>query len=171
MTFDLIMFYIFSAGILFFSLLSVTSHKVLRAAFFLLLVLIATAALFFMLQYQFLAAVQITLYAGGIVVLIIFAILLTHQVGSNLEPIDWKKNIFSALVAIGGALITILVILETPFKVRSTFSTELTMQMIGRQLISTDGNGYALPFEVISILLLASMIGAIVVARKRKDTP
>jgi NADH-quinone oxidoreductase subunit J len=75
-----VMFILFSAMIVMFSILTVTSRRILRAATFLLFVLLSTAGLYFMLNYQFLAAVQITLYAGGIVVLIIFSILLTSHI-------------------------------------------------------------------------------------------
>ena len=75
MSFNVIMFYLFSGVILIFSLLTITSRRILRAAVYLLFVLMATAGLYFLLQYQFMAAVQLTLYAGGIVVLIIFSIL------------------------------------------------------------------------------------------------
>ena len=67
-----IMFAVFAIVIIVFSVLTVTSRRILRAAVSLLFVLIATAGLYFLLNYQFLAAVQLTLYAGGIVVLIIF---------------------------------------------------------------------------------------------------
>ena len=69
-----VMFVIFSAVILVFSILTITSRRILRAAVYLLFVLISTAGIYFWLQYQFLAAVQVALYAGGIVVLIIFSI-------------------------------------------------------------------------------------------------
>ncbi len=58
-----------------------------------------------MLNYQFLAAVQLTLYAGGIVVLIIFSILLTSHIDQKFEPVEWKKSLFSALAAIAGAIL------------------------------------------------------------------
>ena len=80
MSFNVVMFYVFSAIILIFSLLTITSRRILRAAVYLLFVLIATAGIYFLLEYQFMAAVQLTLYAGGIVVLIIFSILLTHHI-------------------------------------------------------------------------------------------
>jgi NADH-quinone oxidoreductase subunit J len=80
-----IMFIIFSAMIVVFSILTVTSRKILRAAVFLLFVLVSTSGLYFMLNYQFLAAVQLTLYAGGIVVLIIFSILLTSHLSQKFE--------------------------------------------------------------------------------------
>jgi len=74
-----VMFYLIAAMILIFSVLTVTSRRILRAAVYLLFVLISTAGLYFMMNYNFLAAVQLTVYAGGIVVLIIFSILLTSH--------------------------------------------------------------------------------------------
>src|SRR5665647_378771 len=74
-----VMFYLFGAMILTFSVLTVTTRRILRAAVYLLFVLISTAGVYFMLNYNFLAAVQLTVYAGGIVVLIIFLILLTSH--------------------------------------------------------------------------------------------
>src|SRR5450756_915995 len=87
-----IMFILFSAMIIVFSILTVTSRKILRAAVYLLFVLVSTSGLYFMLNYQFLAAVQLTLYAGGIVVLIIFSILLTSHISQNFESSGLKKN-------------------------------------------------------------------------------
>ena len=84
MTATQIMFVLFSAMIVVFSIMTVTSRKILRAAVYLLFVLVSTAGLYFMLNYQFLAAVQLTLYAGGIVVLIIFSILLNLSGLKNL---------------------------------------------------------------------------------------
>jgi len=84
-------FYIISVIILVFSVLTVTTTKILRAAVYLLFTLVATAAFYFMMEYNFLAAVQLTVYAGGIVVLIIFSILLTHQINTNLDKINVKK--------------------------------------------------------------------------------
>ena len=88
-----IMFYLFSGMIILFSILTVTSRKILRAAFYLLLVLISTSGIYFMLNYQFLAAVQLTLYAGGIVVLIIFSILLTSHISHKFEPVGIQKMV------------------------------------------------------------------------------
>ena len=79
------MFAIFSAVIIIFSILTVTSRRILRAATFLLFVLVATGGMYFLLRFNFLAAIQLTVYAGGIVVLIIFSILLTSHIGEKLE--------------------------------------------------------------------------------------
>jgi NADH-quinone oxidoreductase subunit J len=164
-----IMFYIFSAIILVFSVLTVTSRRILRAATYLLFVLIATAGLYFMLNFQFLAAVQLTLYAGGIVVLIIFSILLTSHISQKFEPIGKLKMIASALATTAGAILTITVLLQYQFEATSEAAIEVNMETIGLSLLSYEKEGFVLPFEVISILLLAAMIGAIVIAKKSKE--
>lgn len=166
MTANEIMFYFFSGMIILFSILTVTSQRILRAAVFLLLVLISTAGLYFLLNYQFLAAVQLTLYAGGIVVLIIFSILLTSHISEKFEPVGKKKLIFSFLATAAGALLTGLTILQYGFSTNVVGTENPDMKIIGKALIGYERDGYALPFEVISILLLAAMFGAIVVAKK-----
>lgn len=164
------MFAVFAAIIIIFSILTVTSRRILRAATFLLFVLVATGGMYFLLRFNFLAAIQLTLYAGGIVVLIIFSILLTSHIAEKLEAPSWKK-IIPALLASGfGAVITIATILQYNFPAEVVATSERTdIRVIAKSLISTEKFGYALPFEVISILLLAAMVGAIILAKKRKD--
>jgi NADH-quinone oxidoreductase subunit J len=169
MTNNQLMLTIFSAVIIIFSILTVTSRRILRAATFLLFVLVATAGLYFMLRFNFLAAIQLTLYAGGIVVLIIFSILLTSQVGQKLETTTWKKKLVAFIAAAFGATICIITILENKFPMEVTSPGRTDVSLIGQSLLSTGKYGYALPFEVISILLLAAMVGAIILAKKRKD--
>jgi NADH-quinone oxidoreductase subunit J len=169
MTGNQFMFFVFAAIIVVFSLLTVTSRRILRAATFLLFVLVSTAGLYFMLRFNFLAAIQLTLYAGGIVVLIIFSILLTSQIAEKLEQPALAKKVFAALAAIIGASLCIYTILAYNFIPSGVASVGTNIETIGQALISTGKYGYALPFEVISILLLAAMVGSIVVAKKRKD--
>jgi len=121
-----------------------------------------------MLNYQFLAAVQLTLYAGGIVVLIIFSILLTSHINERMEGIEWKKAIFSAIAVVLGIVLCSTTILQFKFNASTIATKEVNMDKIGRDLLGYGQGGYALPFEVISILLLAAMVGAIVVAKKEK---
>ena len=164
------MFAIFAAIIIIFSILTVTSRRILRAATFLLFVLVATGGMYFLLRFNFLAAIQLTLYAGGIVVLIIFSILLTSHIAEKLEAPSWKKVIPAFLAAAFGAVITIMTILQYNFPKEIVADGDRTnIREIARSLISTEKFGYALPFEVISILLLAAMVGAIILAKKRKD--
>jgi len=166
MTSNQIMFILFSAMITVFSLLTVTSRKILRAAVYLLIVLVSTSGLYFLLNYQFLAAVQLTLYAGGIVVLIIFSILLTSHISQKFESPGLQKIVFSAIAALAGAILAIISILDYTFSATTEAAKEVDMRLIGKSLLSTGYDGYVLPFEVISVLLLAAMVGAIVIAKK-----
>jgi NADH-quinone oxidoreductase subunit J len=161
-----VLFYLFAGLLLLFSILTVSSRKILRAAVFLLFSLVLTAALYFLWDYLFMASVQLMLYAGGIMVLIVFSVLLTHNIDHKFDPMEFKKIIFSALLSLVGAVTVIYVILSHPFKTSTLAAAPISPEDIGRGFLSYGENGYILPFEVISILLLAAMIGAIVIAKK-----
>jgi NADH-quinone oxidoreductase subunit J len=166
MALNVFMFYLLSATILIFSVLTVTSRIILRAAIYLLFVLIGTAGLYFLLHYEFMAAVQLALYAGGIVVLIIFSILLTSHISHRFK----RPNLVNLIMGIGVALLGSGIVLFTlhGHVFNRTVNSEVVtnMTLIGNQLMSTGKNGYVLPFELISILLLAAMVAAIIIAKK-----
>lgn len=168
MTLSDIIFYLFVGSILTFSVLTVTSRRILRSAVYLLFVLVSTAGLYFMLNYNFLAAVQLTVYAGGIIVLIIFSILLTSHVSEKAVVAPVRQQIFSALAVAAGAVLTLMTIFKFGFTPATSPAIDSNVQNVGRALVSYGRDGYALPFEVISILLLAAMVGAIVLAKKEK---
>ncbi len=168
MTGPRIIFFILAATIVVFSILSVTSRKILRAAIYLLFVLVAMAGLYYMMNFAFLAAVQLILYAGGIVVLIIFSILLTSQINSKLDPPKRSHLLSGALTAIGGIALSAFTILQFAFKPSTAAPIGTDMRTIGLALMGTGDNGYALPFEVISILLLAALVGSIFIALKNR---
>ena len=161
-------FFILSFIILIFSVLTVTSRRILRAAVYLLFVLLGTAGIFFMLNFYFLAAVQLTVYAGGIVVLIIFSIMLTSHVNEKLESAGLKKIVFSLIAAAAGAFVCLYSILNYNFPKVSDAVNDSSMRNIGKQLLSYKDSGYVLPFEVISILLLAAMVGSIIIAKREQ---
>jgi NADH-quinone oxidoreductase subunit J len=162
-----IIFYILAAFILTTALLSVISRKIFRSAIWLLFSLIGIAGLYFWMEVEFIAAVQIVVYVGGIVVLIIFSIFLTQQSGKEMPKTPLLRTIASALSVLFGFTLTALLIYQNGFIANEgVFSTEVSR--IGEALISTEENGFALPFEVVSILLLAAMIGCIVIALKTK---
>jgi NADH-quinone oxidoreductase subunit J len=163
-----IMFLLLAVVIVIFGILTVTSRKILRAAVYLLFVLVATAGIYFQLNYNFLAAVQLTVYAGGIVVLIIFSILLTSHISENMNKPSLLSSLFSALAAGAGAILAIATIFTFTFTPTTNVAIESDVKNIGKNLISYGDNGYVLPFEVISILLLAAMIAAIIIAKKEK---
>lgn len=166
MTGPKIIFFILAAAIVVFSILSVIDRRILRAAIYLLFVLVAMAGLFYMMNFQFLAGVQLILYAGGIVVLIIFSILLTSQINSKLDR-PKRSHLFSGIItAVGGIALSAVTVLQFVFKPTQAAAVEVNMRTIGLQLMGTGEQGYALPFEVISILLLAALVGTIFIARK-----
>jgi NADH-quinone oxidoreductase subunit J len=168
MTGPKIIFFILAVSIVVFSILSITSRRILRAAIFLLFVLVAMAGLYYMMNFQFLAAVQLMLYAGGIVVLIIFSILLTSQINSKLELPKLTHLLLGGLTAVGGIALSAMTILKYAFKPTQEAAIGTDMRTVGLQLLDTGEHGYALPFEVISILLLAALVGSIFIAQKRK---
>ncbi len=166
---NIFIFYTFAAIILLFSLLTVTSRKILHAAVFLLFVLVSTSGLYFLMEYYFLAAVQLTLYAGGIIVLIVFSILLTSGIDDKFPLVKPLKAGASALTAFLGFLLILSALLKFNFTPSEIPGVVPNMKMIGTSLLSYGDRGYVLPFEAISILLLAAMLAAIVIAKKKGE--
>ena len=166
-----IIFYTIAAIMITFSLLAVTSRRILRAAVYLLFALGGTAALYFMVDYYFLAAVQLIVYAGGIVVLIIFSIVLTTHINEKLERPAPLKVFITALVVLGTCALTIHTLTNHSFIQKTGTVTETTVSVIGEKMMGYGVGGYVLPFEVISILLLAAMVGAIVIAKRTPQKP
>lgn len=101
---SIIVYVVIALTIVICSVLAVTTRKILRAATYLLFTLFATAALYFKLDYEFLGAVQIAVYAGGIVVLFVFSILLTSHPGDNSAKLASRKR---ALGLVGSLLLLI----------------------------------------------------------------
>jgi NADH-quinone oxidoreductase subunit J len=163
-----VMFILFSAMIVMFSILTVTSRRILRAATFLLFVLLSTAGLYFMLNYQFLAAVQITLYAGGIVVLIIFSILLTSHIDHKFDKVPAQKLIMGVIAAGSGIALSLITLLTYNFVPANQEPISADMNTIGKSLLNYGDHGFVLPFEVISVLLLAAIVAAVVIAKRKK---
>jgi NADH-quinone oxidoreductase subunit J len=163
-----IIFYILSAIILGGGLLAVKARKIFRAAVFLLFSLIGIAGLYFYLNYEFLGAVQIVVYVGGIVVLIIFSIFLTAESGSDMKKPAIGRALASGLATAFACALTLWLIKGQSFQSNMNETIEPSVRNIGRQMLSTTEHGYILPFEVVSILLLAAMIGCIVIAIKPK---
>jgi NADH-quinone oxidoreductase subunit J len=163
-----IIFYILAAVIIVCSLMAVTTQKIIRSATFLLFVLLGTAGLYLLLNYHFLMAVQIAVYAGGVMVLFIFAILLTNEPGRDVKFEKPGRMFIAALASLAGLAICGHIIFYNVNKFYTYVTQdELQMQDIGMAMMGTDKYQYLLPFEAISILLLACIIGGIMIARKR----
>jgi NADH-quinone oxidoreductase subunit J len=163
-----IIFYLLAALTLVSGLLAVTSRQIFRSAIYLLFSLLGMAGLYFWLNYEFVAAVQIVVYAGGIAVLIIFSVFLTHQSGEELPAPVGNRSLFSALAAISGFLLAIAQVYRHSFETSDKKSVDASVSEIGSRMLATGEGGFALPFEVVSVLLLAAMIGCIVIAMRAK---
>jgi NADH-quinone oxidoreductase subunit J len=168
---NLILFFCLGIAILLLSVLAITTQSLLRSAVYLLLVLVCTAGLYLFLNYHFLAAVQISVYAGGVVILFVFAIFLTTSKKEVLLGYSFKRYIYGALAMVLGIGVTAFALVKHKFLYASEAGLpgdrEIDMKMIGQALLGTEKHQYLLPFEVLSVLLLACIIGGIVIARKR----
>ena len=164
-----IAFYVVAAAIAVCSVLAVTTGKILRAATYLLFVLFGTGALYGILGYTFLGAVQLMVYAGGIVVLSVFSILLTQSDKDMKYKIRKAKLVSVLLTTLAGAALVLFLVFTNGFALNMIpQGVELPAREIGLALIGTGKHQFVLPFEVVSVLLLACMIGSILIARKEK---
>ena len=166
---NIILYFVIALAIIVFSVLTVTTRQILRSATYLLFVLFATAAIYFQMDYPFLGAVQLAVYAGGIVVLFVFSILLTHQPGKDAQRIESSRRVLGAIAALlgvgacGFALFSYANFCGRQLQEAHSWD----INEIGQFLLSTDKFGYLLPFEAVSVLLLACIIGGVVIARRR----
>jgi len=152
-----------------FSLLVVTLKNLLHAALSLIAAFGVTAGLYILLNAEFVAAAQVMVYIGGIVIFIVFAILLTTKLGEKFLPSNRLVKGVSFLIA-SGVFIPLALFFKSA-KLTSTASEGSqngSIEAIGLRLMNIGADGFIVPFEVISILLLASVIGAITVARKSR---
>ncbi len=166
---NIILYFIIALAIIVFSVLAVTTRKILRAATYLLFVLFATAFVYFQLDFEFLGAVQIAVYAGGILVLFVFAIMLTHKPGKESEPLSSEKRVLGLSAAVTGVAVCGYALFSYgQFCVQKLLPAgDYSIEQIGKALLNSDKFGLLLPFEAVSVLLLACIIGGVVVARRR----
>ena len=108
-------------------------------------------------------------YAGGIVVLYVFSILLTSGEGDRtIDKLKRSKLVAGLGATVVGAIIVLFITLKHKFIVTTDLvPLEIDIKTIGHSMLSSDKYGYLLPFEAVSILLLACIVGGLVIARKR----
>ncbi|MCE5300439.1 MAG: NADH-quinone oxidoreductase subunit J [Spirochaetia bacterium] len=163
---ETLLFYVFAAAIVFTAVMMVLSPNIFHSAIYLALCLFGVAAIFAMLGSFFLAGLQVLIYIGAVVVLTIFVISLTRQVSGESDA--QMGNILPAFLTAGlSTTLIILAVLKTDWNTmagESVAALEKTnnVTLLGNQLISS----FVLPFEVISVLLLAALIGAVVIVSK-----
>jgi NADH-quinone oxidoreductase subunit J len=138
------------------------SRNIIYSAFSLLGTFAGVAGLYVFLGADFVAAVQLLIYVGGILVLILFAVMLTHRI-TDVEVTNRAAGRIPALI-ITGVLIYLLIdtVRETPWAKAKEIIYQPTTAKIGDLFLES----YLLPFELASLVLLAAMIGAVVLSRK-----
>ncbi len=156
------LFYIFSFVVIVSGILVVVAKNIFHCALFLILCLFSVAGIYVLLGADFIAAVQVLLYVGAIAVLMIFAIMLTAKVSgigikqqNEQVPVAIITTVAFVAIALFGLGKTIWNVKDTDIPANATMS-------IGKLLLTT----YVVPFEIVSVVLLTALIGAIVIARR-----
>ena len=167
-----IMFIILAVVIIGSALLCVTTSRIMRAATFMLFVLFGVAGIYFLLDYTFLGAAQISVYAGGVTMIYVFAIQLVSKrtLQGMVENLKTSRLLGYGLVTLVSLVVVCLILLKTGFytNFEATPDAEISMKEIGTALVGSDKYQYVLPFEFISLFLFACIIGGLVVARKEE---
>ena len=167
---SLVMFCILAVIILGSAVMCVMTKRIMRSITFLLFVLLGVAGLYFLLDYTYLGAAQIAVYAGGITILYVFAIQLVSKrtLQGLLEHVKGSKALGRALVCLVGFVTLAVIVLKNHFidMAATVADKEVEMDQVGSALVGADKYGYVLPFELISVFLLACIIGGILIARK-----
>jgi len=143
-------------------LMAVSARNLIRAALGLIIALVGIAGIYFVLEAEFVAVVQILIYVGAISILILFAVMLTRGLMQRDFPAQnsqWIAALFIALLLFAALL---YVIVSTNWHAVETPVASDLIPKLGTELMTT----YLLPFEAVSLLLLAALIGAIVIARE-----
>lgn len=139
----------------------VAAKRLVHSAIFLVLSFLGVAAVYFVARADFLAAVQILIYAGAIMILMLFAIMLTPR-QIELGGGNRAQRTAAGAVSLAFLGVATFALLKTNWPLAATRPDQPTTEEIGKLLLSS----YVLPFELASVLLLAAMVGAILIARE-----
>jgi NADH-quinone oxidoreductase subunit J len=162
-----IFFYFMAAMILISAYFVVTARNLFRSAIGLLSVLLGIAGLYLLMHSDFVSAVQVMVYIGGIVVLIVFVILLVADASQKTFRLSalWRKGVAVICVSILFCLMSFTLLSHKFDPPKALPNKSASVEEIGRAILSPKANGFVLPFEVISLVLIAALIGAITIAR------
>ncbi|TAH51653.1 MAG: NADH-quinone oxidoreductase subunit J [Chloroflexota bacterium] len=157
-----VVFFLVAALTLAAAFATVLLRNVFHAGLALVGTFFGVAAIYLMLEAEFLAIVQVLIYIGAIAVLILFAIMLTRSLMKN-EDSGMNKQWAWAAIAISTLFLGMfIVILQVPWLLNTSVIGTDIVPFLGTELLTT----YLLPFEIVSVLLLATLIGAFIIARE-----
>lgn len=155
-------FFVMAAITLGGALMAVAARNLIRAALGLIIALVGIAGIYFVLEAEFVAVVQILIYVGAISILILFAVMLTRGLMKRDLPSQNSQWIAAAFIALVLFAALLYVIFNTNWRAVETPVASDLIPKLGTELMTT----YLLPFEAVSLLLLAALVGAIVIARE-----
>jgi NADH-quinone oxidoreductase subunit J len=166
-------FYLLAAVMIIGGVMVITRKNAIHSALALITTLLAQAAIYLMLYAPFVAGVQIILYAGGIMVLFLFVIMLISIERSQKEP-QFNKQWLVGIIAAGGLGGLFITVYTTTVRGkmlfiegRMTYGEDQNTQAIAGLLFDRRAGTYMFSFEIASLLLLVAIIGAVVMAKKR----
>ena len=169
----LVMFCILAVVVLGSAVMSVCTKSIMRAATWLLFVLFGIAGFDFILDYTFLGAAQISIYAGGITVMYVFAIQLVskHSLQNLVARFKGTRVAQGLIISLAGLVVLSLIIAKNHFVNAALDVADLgvPMKQVGQAMVGSGKYGYVLPFEFISLFLLACIVGGVMIARKEDD--
>lgn len=160
MSYEEVIFYFVAALTVLGGLGVVLARNVVHSALFLIVALLAVAAVFILLSAEFLAIVQVLIYGGAVTILILFAMMLT-RVRDMPGELDGPQRPFAALAAAAFLAISILAVVSAEWPGETEEITVIAFSDLGDKLF----RNWAAPFEVASLVLLVALIGAIILAR------
>jgi NADH-quinone oxidoreductase subunit J len=168
MTVMQLVFLITAAVTIFAGVMMVSARKLIHAALWLIMVLFGVAVNFGLLEASFLTIVQIVVYIGAIAILIVFAIMLTHDAIDETYKNSrrWIITGIIAIIALGGILLALFTWPQGQAISSALSNAQKDIGEIG--LAFLDPEGYLIPFEIASILLLAALVGGIYVGIEHK---
>ena len=168
-----VLFFLISLMIVFFATLVVTLPNVLHCALSLMVVLFGSAGLYILMHAEFAALAQIAVYVGGVIIFMTFAIFLTTRMGDRTKPLSLPKMSWALVLSLSsfvGFYLFYDKYLSTITTNGSVDSEAGSISAVGKRFLSTGDQGFIVPFEVVSVLLLMTVIGAIVIARNEAKT-
>jgi NADH-quinone oxidoreductase subunit J len=161
-----VVFYVLAISTLVAGLLVVTVRNIVHSAIALIATFFFVAWLYLMMNADLLWVAQLLIYAGAIPVLIVFAIMLTRRSMSDTSNADSSNVAWASIIAAAVFVLFIVVLMPAAWRVGHYPDPQVgTTATIGTELV----NRYAVPFEVVSVLLLIGLIGAVVLARRQGE--
>jgi NADH:ubiquinone oxidoreductase subunit 6 (subunit J) len=157
-----LVFYILSGIIVGSAIMVVSLRNIFHSLLFLVLCLFSVAGIYVLLSAEFVAAVQVLIYVGAITVLLIFVIMLTAQLYSQSIRQSNEQVIPGIIIVVVLLVVTLSALSQTSWRISTEGIEGQSTVSIGKALLTT----YVLPFEVVSLVLIAALIGAIIIARK-----